>query len=273
MMSTSQSDPNISLMSAGTTKKKIDLPAQTLDGVKKGEPVFAVSLSTCRSGPKWSMAPRGTSSLAGSKFNVGPAPGTYNLPDDEKQTKYKTGPRFSFGVSSRFGLGASPSKKAPGPGAYNPVDPNDTTSHKVGFGTSLRGRVNSLAQNQPGPGAYEVKSTLGTGLMFTARGRLPAAYQRSRSLPGPGAYNPSTISVFEHSPKTGFGTSTRADMGAQALRSNMPGPGTYELAQQKSIGKDAKKFSICSRRRVHDLQGYCQPGPGAYNAHSTSFGY
>ena len=37
--------------------------------------------------------------------------GTYNLPDDEKQTKYKTGPRFSFGVSSRFGLGESPSKR------------------------------------------------------------------------------------------------------------------------------------------------------------------
>merc|ERR1719171_1811985 len=100
--------------------------------------------------------------------------------------------------------------------------------------------------------------------MFTARGRLPTQYQRSRSLPGPGAYNPSTISVFETSQKCGFGTSTREDMGLKALRSNMPGPGTYELQNQMSIGRDANKYSITSRRRVHDLNSYCTPGPGAY---------
>eukprot|EP00747_Dinoflagellata_sp_TGD_P208075 gnl/TRDRNA2_/TRDRNA2_81595_c0_seq2.p1 gnl/TRDRNA2_/TRDRNA2_81595_c0~~gnl/TRDRNA2_/TRDRNA2_81595_c0_seq2.p1 ORF type:complete len:150 (-),score=18.81 gnl/TRDRNA2_/TRDRNA2_81595_c0_seq2:39-488(-) len=144
---------------------------------------------------------------------------------------------------------------------------------KVGFGTSLRGRVNCLAQNQPGPGAYEVKSTLGQGRMYTARGRLPQAYQRSQSMPGPGAYNPSTIMIFEHSPKTGFGTSTRVDMAAQALRTNMPGPGTYELQNMKSIGHDANKYSITSRRRTHDISSYCSPGPGAYNANATSFGY
>jgi len=40
----------------------------------------------------------------------------------------------------------------------------------------------------------------------------------------------------------------------------------------KSMGKDSKKFSATSRRRVHDLSSYVTPGPGTYNAHATSFG-
>merc|ERR1712196_551918 len=120
----------------GDLKKKTEFSAMTIDGVHK-ETTYVSRFSTFHSSPKYSMAPRGTSSFI--RSGSSPAPGTYNLPDDGK-SKFKDPPKFSFGGGSRFGLGASPTKKAPGPGAYNPHDPVLHTDVKVGFGTSIRGR-------------------------------------------------------------------------------------------------------------------------------------
>merc|ERR1719486_1833613 len=85
----------------------------------------------------------------------GPAPGSYNLPDDEK-SKFKASSRYSFGGGSRFGLGQSPSKLQPGPGAYNPSDPSLNIETKVGFGTSMRNKGGG-PHLHPGPGSYEVR--------------------------------------------------------------------------------------------------------------------
>lgn len=132
-----------------------------------------------------------------------------------------------------------------------------------------------MSLSNPGPGAYELRTLVGSGLMFTARGRNPASYMvRSRSMPGPGAYTPSLSSVYETSPKCGFGTSSRDAEFARARRAVAnPGPGTYEVHTYKTIGRDAAKYSATSRRQVHDLESYLTPGPGTYNAHITSFGY
>merc|ERR1719198_2358959 len=155
-----------------------------------------------------------------------PAPGSYNLPDDEK-SKFKCSSRYSFGGGSRFGLGQSPTKLQPGPGAYNPKDPSLDADTKVGFGTSVRNKGAPASQAAPGPGAYECRSTVGGGLMFTARGRHPTSYMRSRSLPGPGTYAPTLNGAYQASPKCGFGTSTRGEVAAAGGR-GQPGPGTYE---------------------------------------------
>lgn len=242
----------------------------TSEGVVKG-PTYMVAHSKWKSLPKWSMMRRGPPLM---RCSSAPAPGTYDLPDPEK-TKYKTGPRFGFGIGSRFGMDMVPSKTAPGPAAYNPKDPSLTVGTKVGFGTSVRSPMGSAPFLIPGPGAYEQKTTMGTGAMFTAKGKQPASYmKRAQSAPGPGAYTPSLRVAYKEPPRCGFGTSTRAAESMKQARANgTPGPGTYEMQNQNGIGREAVKYSAGARRRVHDLNSYITPGPGTYNAHVTSFGY
>lgn len=255
----------------GTSKVGDDLKARTMfamsttDGVLK-RTTFIHKISGYRSAPSITIA-----SKSGSMFMrsaQGPSPGSYNLPDDEK-SKFKTSGKFSFGGGSRFGLAGSPTKLQPGPGAYNPKDPALSVDTKVGFGTSVRNKGGASSQANPGPGAYENRSTVGGGLMFTATGRHPQSYMRSRSLPGPGAYSP-LPGAYQTSPKCGFGTSTRGALEGGAR--GQPGPGTYDMQNWKCVGKDSLKFSATSRRKMTDLNSYVTPGPGTYNAHATSFG-
>jgi hypothetical protein len=249
-------------------KDRTAFSEMTYDGVLK-RTTFMHAVSTYPKSPGVIIAGRTESTMI--KSNQGPAPGSYNLPPEE-QNKYKATAKYSFGGCSRFGLGASPTKQQPGPGNYNPKDPTLCVDTKVGFGTSVRGKTNSAAQANPGPGAYESRSGVGGGLMFTARGRHPTSYMRSRSLPGPGAYTPTLGAAYQTPPKCGFGTSTRGDFTGGSQK-GMPGPGTYEMQNFKCMGKDSKKFSATSRRRMHDLNSYVTPGPGTYNAHATSFGH
>jgi hypothetical protein len=250
-------------------KERTNFAGTTVDGVQKGT-TFMTSVSAYRHAPKWTIGSKGADMF--SRTNVSPAPGSYNQPPEDKW-KFKSTGLFSFGGAPRFGLGESPNKKAPGPGGYNPEDPNHSCMPKIGFGTSQRGRGALVSQANPGPGAYESKTCLGEGRMFTARGRQATSYMRARSLPGPGAYNPKLEAAYGSGPKTGFGTSTRDDVGG-ALRSLVgPGPGSYEMQNCKGVGQDGPMFSATSRRRLHDLSSYMTPGPGTYNSHGTSFGY
>lgn len=245
-----------------------DLKARTMfsmsttDGVLK-RTTFIHKISGYVTAPEITIASKGGSMFA--RTGQSPSPGTYNLPHDEK-SKFKTTSRYSFGGGSRFGLGQSPTKLQPGPGAYNPRDPTLELDTKVGFGTSVRNKGSTSAN--PGPGAYENRSTVGGGIMCTARGRHVQSYMRSRSLPGPGAYSPTLAGAYQTSPKCGFGTSIRAGQYADGK----PGPGTYEMQNNKCVGKDSAKYSATSRRKMHDLNSYVTPGPGTYNSHATSFG-
>jgi len=239
----------------------------TIDGVLK-RTTFIDKLSSYPSAPQVSIGSRGSNMFTRSAS--GPAPGTYNLPDDGK-SKFKNPTCFSFGGGARWGAGQAPSNIQPGPGQYHPVDPSLNLDTKVGFGTSVRNKAPPLSQQNPGPGAYEVRSTVGGGLMFTACGRHPSTYMRSRSLPGPGAYTPVINGAYFSAPKVGFGTSTRGDFTSPATR-GQPGPGTYEMQNVKKLGIDSPKYSATSRRRTNDLDSYVTPGPGTYNAHATSFG-
>merc|ERR1719282_2182103 len=169
------------------------------------------------------MGQRGPSSFIRSSST--PAPGSYNMPQDEK-SKYTATPKYSFGGCSRFGLGQSPAKKQPGPGAYVPKDPTDV-SVKVGFGGSTRGKGQPQSTHNPGPGAYEYRGFGSHGKMFTAGGRHPVSYMRARSQPGPGAYNPVDSQTTGQAMKVGFGTSTRADIASANRNAVAPGPGSY----------------------------------------------
>lgn len=261
------SSPNRSL-DYKDLKKKTEFGASTTLGVmvRKGGPgphTFMSSVSNFKTGAKYSFGVRGEISFM-KKATGGPAPGAYNLPADKPNVKSQ--PKFSFGGESRFGLAQNPAKHSPGPGAYNARDPS-WVQPKVGFGTGPRSKPDLKAQECPGPGAYEFRTSLGQGRAFTAGRRHKTSYERSRSQPGPGAYNPNH-SALESSQKFGFGTSTRASLKGP----DNPGPGTYEMQNVKGTGTDCPKYSCTSRRRVQDLSSYITPAPGSYNSHISSFG-
>jgi hypothetical protein len=199
-----------------------------------------------------------------------PAPGTYNVTDDSGNTKFVQQPTFRFGGERRWGAPSLSLERQPGPGAYQPKDPALMVSPKVGFGSSNRLQGAILSHVAPGPGAYEMRSTLGESRAFTARGRHVSQFIPTKSMPGPGAYNPVTTYAMKQGPKAGFGTSRRDGLGA--LRGMGPGPGSYDLQNHKNVGADAPKTSMTSRRRVTDIDSYLTPGPGSYNSHSTCFG-
>lgn len=252
-------------------KSRLQFSSMTEGGVKKG-PTFMHTVSNHKSGARWSFGQKGQSTFFNSTDS--PPPGAYNLPSGPGAAsggKYKKPPNFSFGGSTRFALGPS-EKKQPGPGAYNPKDPLLTAGPKVSFTGGNSGRGLPLPENAPGPGAYEQRSSLGKTKMFTARGRALNSSARSRSQPGPGAYDPKNNAVLMGIPRCGFGTATRQDItGGSSLFG--PGPGAYDLQNAMSLGKNGPKYSATSRRRVHDLDSYVTPGPGTYNAHTTSFVY
>jgi len=190
-------------------KARTQFSNQTNDGILK-RTTFIHKVSGYRSAPEISIASKGGNTMI--RSTAGPAPGTYHLPPDHK-TKFKRGFCPSFGGSSRFGIGTAPTKIAPGPGQYEPTDPALLVETKVRFGTSVRGKM-SMLHNNPGPGSYEVRSTVGGGMMFTARCRQPSNFMRSRSMPGPGAYTPSANSAY--AAKASFGSSVRGDAMSQA---------------------------------------------------------
>eukprot|EP00435_Cladocopium_sp_Y103_P061300 s825_g23.t1 len=244
-------------------KSRLQFSSMTEGGVKKG-PTFMHTVSNHKTGARWTFGQKGQSTFFNSTDS--PPPGAYNLPSGPGAAsggKYKKPPNFSFGPSE---------KKQPGPGAYNPKDPLLTAGPKVSFTGGNSGRGLPLPENAPGPGAYEQRSSLGKSKMFTARGRALNSSARSRSQPGPGAYDPKVNAVLMGIPRCGFGTATRQDItGGSSLFG--PGPGAYDLQNAMSLGKNGPKYSATSRRRVHDLDSYVTPGPGTYNAHTTSFVY
>eukprot|EP00439_Symbiodinium_sp_Y106_P060482 s2566_g8.t4 len=175
----------------------------------------------------------------------------------------KSLPKFSFGGATRFAIGEVPTKKQPGPGAYNPRDPLLTAGPKVSFAGANAGRGPPLPENAPGPGAYEQRSTLGKSKMFTARGRQASSYMRSRSQPGPGAYDPKLGAVLMGIPKCGFGTSIRNDITGAARSLMLPGPGAYDM-QSAMSAPGPRPGQLCHAwpwniQRAHDIFRVLRP--------------
>ena len=61
-------------------------------------------------------------------------------------------------------------------------------------------------------------------------------------MPGPGTYyDPTALSSFKESPRYGFGSSSRPDIGGKGTRRDVPGPGAYKL---KSTFADVPHYLI-----------------------------
>jgi len=239
-------------------------------GVLKRSPHLK-TLSHVRSLPKWKFGEKRPSSFF--ITNENPAPGSYGF-NQEKTGKFREHGASSFGGgASRFDLRSE--KPAPAPGEYGiPRNPTAEMSQKVAFSMAQRRHVTLVRTQDPGPGAYEAKSTLGTK-SCTAKGKLPVFYKPVAALPGPGAYNPRQECMTHErtAPKVGFGTSTRDGVGDRDSR-RAPGPGAYDSDTFQKFGRMCKKVSFSSRMRSSvNFNSYVTPGPGSYDGDGTCFGY
>ena len=116
-------------------------------------------------------------------------------------------------------------KKVPGPGNYEQtnIQPRYKSSPAWGMGSSKRGDLtNSKTKNNPGPTAYEVKSTVGSGPKYTSGQKLGSSLTTSRQGPGPGAYSP--IKPTDVSSSYTMGTKSKMGMSIAVH----PEDGTHE---------------------------------------------
>lgn len=255
------------------SKSHGSLPLESTGVLKR--PPHLKNLSHVRSLPKWRFGEKRPTSFL--HISDAPAPGSYSLPEPSRTGRFREHNSYSFGAgSSRFGLDPDPGKHAPAPGEYGiPKHPaNDICKTRAtGFQLTRRGSAVRVINEDPGPGSYEVKSTLG-GRGITAKGKLPSYYKPTAALPGPGAYDRAKnccITQERSAPKVGFGTATRKDY-VEAHCTRTPGPGAY--VETNPFGWNAKKFAMSHRNRAPiNFNAYISPGPGSYDGDGTCFGY
>jgi len=240
----------------------------------KPQPTFLRSLSTVKSMPSISMAGKLHSH---EEAHPTVSPGTYCLPRTEKTSKHRKAPSFGFGDAPRRERHVA--RQVPGPGSYDAKDNRYPTAKKASFGTSpARGRPLPVRRYGPGPGAYRLKSIGDDCPVVRFQGRARDPEPASKSLPGPGAYNPSAstswlhegTSKFKSATKVGFGTSGRDPL--EGKSEDVPGPGTYAPQECVPMGEGSAKFSFQTRRQQHYLEEFLAPGPGEYPI-ASSFGY
>lgn len=253
------------------------LPTAEDSGVLK-RPIFLNTLSHVRSLPKIKFGEKRPSSFI--RTNENPGPGSYNLGDPGRTSKFRehTTPSFGGGAN-RFDKEDPPWKVKPAPGQYGiPKNPVQEMQRKVAFSMDAREckRHNYVVKDvEPGPGSYELPSRFGKGIGVTAKGKMPKIYNAAKAFPGPGAYDPKHdgLSKFSATEKIGMGTSTRTNW-AELHCCRTPGPGAYNNETYGELGRSSTKYSFKVRhRKPHSFDPYVTPGPGSYNAHGTCFGY
>eukprot|EP00928_Gymnodinium_smaydae_P053541 TRINITY_DN37510_c0_g1_i1.p1 TRINITY_DN37510_c0_g1~~TRINITY_DN37510_c0_g1_i1.p1 ORF type:complete len:244 (+),score=16.72 TRINITY_DN37510_c0_g1_i1:167-898(+) len=214
-----------------------------------------LGLSHIRRSPRWTFNGR----QGNSQNAEGPGPGAYTTPNTDVTSRFKKQPNHAFGTTQRETFDKH---RVPGPGAY---------TDKRGFGNagqsySLTPRRPARGKEQkdyPGPGAHDLKSTIGAGPKFTAISRR--ILDKKDHVPGPGEYEQVDNPVAEKNPSWGFGTASRPDT---ASRSNhaTPGPGDYITAS--AVG-EGPKYSMQARRVGQ--RPAPSPGPGAHGGQYTVF--
>mmetsp|Transcript_133621 Transcript_133621/g.188822 ORF Transcript_133621/g.188822 Transcript_133621/m.188822 type:complete len:225 (+) Transcript_133621:61-735(+) len=216
-----------------------------------GEQINLNAASTFRSPPKYSFTHSPV--LSKDKPSKDPGPGQYPQVKSEKDKHTKT-PSWSIGAGCRDGKQWA---AMPGPGQYSPANPA-FVSPKWAFTASDRLKEMKRSRT-PGPGQYELKSTLqGKDVSICSK---PDGKGLTAPLPGPGAFTPSWAgtSNYGSAPSIGFGASNRAKM----VVSKTPGPGQYEIPTTL-IGNVTMK-SPCAysiKGRYGQAKPDVNPGPG-----------
>merc|ERR1712187_226581 len=148
----------------------------------------------------------------------------------------------------------SPRLQAPTPNFYDLP-----TSFGGGRQSSLGRSRKDVHSSTPGPGSYEIKSTLGKVPDFTVAGLRP--HPDGNGMPGPGAY--------EHSSQPSTPRYTMrpaaAERGKGKRHQHSPGPHAYTLPAHLGTGKTFS-HGLPRQERYEDT-----PGPGHYGGHYSTF--
>jgi len=177
-----------------------------------------------------------------------PGPGAYNPSLSDK----KGAPAYRIGSASRD---TKERIRAPGPGSYDPQATRGNQNVKIG--TSVRSPMGRNG-NTPGPGSYEYSLKVGEGPHYVINPRREDnSGQKTKYVPGPGAYTPSDGLVKEKRTGVRIGTSNRSDLYDTKLN---PGPGQYDVRGR--IG--GPKWGFGSDQRGRDYKSGV-PGPGSYD--------
>jgi len=234
--------------------------------------------------PRDPECPFGTSMRQPLNPDLGvPGPGEYTVKGVVAQrvidSRVRSGPMFSLRGREKFG---NPMLKAvdtttqmePGPGHYRPrvVNPNERNAPEFSFPKQVPPR--DKKKMAPGPGEYEMPSSVGPQVLSTKRNNLKPSFGSGSRPPllmvssevGPGQYKAgpeSTGSQLDSRKRTGprvkFGTGGRhkAPIGSRdpAADADAPGPGEYQLAPALGgsgptyIYKAAPRCSLSGRNK------------------------
>ena len=96
-----------------------------------------------------------------------PGPGTYPVP--KKNLRYKNAPSWGLGSGKRSDLGASTSRAIPGPGVYD-LPSTVGTGPRTSMGMRTSHDSIFTKSDVPGPGTYQPAMT-SRGARFTLKGR------------------------------------------------------------------------------------------------------
>eukprot|EP01016_Furgasonia_blochmanni_P022269 TRINITY_DN242_c0_g1_i2.p1 TRINITY_DN242_c0_g1~~TRINITY_DN242_c0_g1_i2.p1 ORF type:complete len:467 (-),score=74.34 TRINITY_DN242_c0_g1_i2:136-1464(-) len=178
-----------------------------------------------------------------------PGPGSY-----EYGSTVSNVPTYRFGNSKRDGLYRTES--VPGPGAYE-SKPKVVEGPRFGFGSASRDDLHNSSKFVPGPGSYNMRSSIDREHGYSMVARRPeSAYVRS-SGPGPGAYEPKLMKTA--APSYRLGSASRD--GLYKDYASAPGPGAYEPVNKKFKETNIRMGS--AKRPPLSASTY-GPGPGTY---------
>jgi hypothetical protein len=141
---------------------------------------------------------------------------------------------------------------------------------------------NELKYGIPGPGSYEMPSTIDTklkkhvkgGKLSTSTGdRLSLAEQEGIAAPGPGSYYvKDSISTVRNAKNKPFGKST-GRFEEERNRMSVPAPGAYKvdstMIEKKPYRGGRYKPFGSHTQRFQEEKVNADPGPGAYEASKT----
>lgn len=140
------------------------------------------------------------------------------------KTTIGTGRKAGFGYGKRWVPLNPKGKDAPPPNTY--LMPSSLDRKIIGGKISpVRSQTTGTRWSNPGPGTYEIKSTIGKALTCTFKSRH--GFRTSSCSPPPGTYNP-RHSLVESGRFIGISFGGR-NSNENFARFNTPGPGSYDL--------------------------------------------
>ena len=115
---------------------------------------------------------------------------------------------------------------APGNYAIKSMAFNEKERSRFAMGNKLN---ESKTMQTPGPGAHNPEPIMvkKRSANYSMGLKLKSEFENSPLVPGPGNYDGAARDMKRSSPKFGFGTSKRPEMGAS--KNQTPGPGNYKV--------------------------------------------